>query len=129
MHHDDFDSDLLDERKYRLDDLIECEKSRIRYTYDFGDDWEHDVMVERITPPEAGVKYSRCTDGARACPPEDVGSTSGYAEFLKAIRNPKHEEHATFLEWVGGKLDPEAFDLYETDVAIKDFKSMQAEMM
>ncbi len=128
-HHADFDSDYLDERRHYLDDLVRLEKARFLYIYDFGDNWEHDVVVEKIVPPEPGMKYPRCAAGARSCPPEDVGSAWGYAEFLKAIRDPKHEEHENMIEWIGREFDPEAFDLEETDAAVKDFKSMEAWMM
>ncbi len=87
------------------------------------------MIVERIALPETGVKYPQCTACARACPPEDVGSTCGYTDFLKAIRNLKHGEHDSFLGWVSGKFDPEAFDVGEADAPVKDFRSMQAEMM
>jgi hypothetical protein len=81
-----------------------------RYEYDFGDSWQHRIEVEKVLPPEPGVHYPRCLVGRRACPPEDVGGIWGYEEFLQAIRDPKHPEHAAMLEWVGGAFDPEAFD-------------------
>jgi hypothetical protein len=83
----------------------------LTYEYDFGDGWEHPVVVEQVIPPEPGVFYPRCLAGRRACPPEDVGGISGYQEFLEAIRDPEHEEHDSMLEWVGGSFDPEVFDL------------------
>lgn len=82
---------------------------KFSYEYDFGDSWEHEVIFEGVVAAEAGVRYPRCTDGACACPPEDVGGVWGYAEFLEAIRNPKHEEHVDMLEWIGGKFNPEQF--------------------
>lgn len=81
------------------------------YLYDFGDNWEHQIVVEKVLPPEPGVVYPRCLAGRRACPPEDVGGIWGYQEFLEAIRDPEHEEHASMLAWVGGAFDPDAFDL------------------
>jgi hypothetical protein len=54
--------------------------------------------------------YPVCVEGARACPPEDVGGVWGYAGFVEAIQNPDHEDHQGMLEWVGGRFDPEAFD-------------------
>jgi hypothetical protein len=81
------------------------------YVYDFGDDWQHHVLVEKVLPPEPGVTYPRCLTGRRACPPEDVGGVWGYQEFLEAIRDPQHEEHASMLEWIGGSFDPDAFDV------------------
>jgi len=80
------------------------------YEYDFGDSWQHRIEVEKVLPPEQGRSYPRCLAGKRACPPEDVGGIWGYEEFLQAIRDPKHPEHAAMLEWVGGAFDPEAFD-------------------
>jgi hypothetical protein len=62
-------------------------------------------------PREAKVKYPRCTAGARACPPDDSGGFPGYENLLHILGNPKHQEHADMLEWVGGPFDPEAFDL------------------
>ena len=128
MHQDDFDSDMEDESRFRLDELVTREKTRFLYAYDFGDNWEHDVVVEKIMPPEAGVKYPRCTAGARACPPEDVGGVWGYVEFLEAIGDPEHEEHEAMLEWIGDEFDAAAFDLKDADAAVKDFKSMEAMM-
>jgi hypothetical protein len=85
--------------------------ARFSYLYDFGDNWEHQVVVEKVLLPEPGAVYPRCLTGRRACPPEDVGGIWGYQEFLQAIGDPEHEEHASLLEWVGGAFDPEAFDL------------------
>jgi Plasmid pRiA4b ORF-3-like protein len=81
------------------------------YEYDFGDCWQHRIVVEKVLPPEPGAAYPRCTAGKRACPPEDVGGVWGYEEFLEAIRDPEHEEHEAMREWGGEEFDPEAFDL------------------
>ncbi|MCC6175477.1 MAG: plasmid pRiA4b ORF-3 family protein [Chloroflexi bacterium] len=81
------------------------------YVYDFGDDWEHQIVVEKVMPPEPRAANPRCIAGRRACPPEDVGGVWGYQEFLEAIRDPSHPEHASMLEWIGGDFDPNAFDL------------------
>lgn len=83
---------------------------RLRYQYDFGDSWEHEVLVEKAIAPEPGQKYPLCIAGARACPPEDCGGVWGYDDFLVAIRDKKHEQHKELLEWIGGEFDPEAFD-------------------
>ena len=80
-----------------------------KYEYDFGDGWQHDIVFERLVGREPKVKYPRCVEGERACPPEDVGGPWGYAEFLEVITDPKHERHEELLEWVGGDFDPEAF--------------------
>lgn len=100
-----------DERKISLGQAAPGAKKKIVYEYDFGDGWEHEVLVEKVLEPEPGVRYPVCIAGKRACPPEDCGGVWGYEEFLKAIRDPKHPEHDSMLEWVGGKFDAEEFDL------------------
>ncbi|MEW6272558.1 MAG: plasmid pRiA4b ORF-3 family protein [Thermodesulfobacteriota bacterium] len=81
----------------------------VRYRYDFGDDWEHTVEFEALLPADDGP-YPRCVAGAGACPPEDVGGTSGFAEFLQVIGDRRHPERAAMLRWAGGAFDPHAFD-------------------
>ena len=99
------------ERKYKLRDVVSNEGSQFAYNYDFGDYWQHVLVIEKILPPQEGARYPACLAGARACPPEDVGGIPGYENFLQAMRDPKHPEHKKLLEWIGGTFDPEAFDL------------------
>ncbi len=99
-----------DERKYKLSELVPTEGSRFAYNYDFGDYWQHVLVVEKTLPPQEGVRYPICLAGARACPPEDVGGIPGNEDFLQAINNPDHPEHHEYLEWIGGSFDSEAFD-------------------
>ncbi len=85
--------------------------SDFRYEYDFGDSWEHQIILEEILPPDAATaKVAVCLDGARACPPEDCGGVWGYAELLKALKDRKHPEHKNLKAWIGGPFDAEAFD-------------------
>jgi hypothetical protein len=91
-------------------DLFSPENRSAQYTYDFGDNWNHIVKFEGVIPQQPGIRYPVCSGGARKCPPEDVGGSHGYREFLRAIRNPKHQEHDSYLQWVGGSFDPEAFE-------------------
>ena len=79
------------------------------YVYDFGDGWSHEVKLEKILPREEKVKYPRCIEGERACPPEDCGGIGGYDNLLEIISNPAHEEYEEMMEWLGGRYDPEAF--------------------
>jgi hypothetical protein len=81
----------------------------VRYRYDFGDDWEHIVEFEECLPADA-EPYPRCVAGVGACPPEDVGGTTGYAEFLRAISDRRHPEHAAMRQWAGGTFDPHVFE-------------------
>jgi len=107
----EYDEDMRSAKSTALRKIAPQPGTAFLYEYDFGDSWQHRVDVEKVLPPEPGVRYPRCTAGKRACPPEDVGGIWGYEEFLEAIRDPKHEEHEAMLEWVGGAFDPEAFGL------------------
>jgi hypothetical protein len=82
---------------------------RFEYEYDFGDGWRHEVLFEGCLRAERGKRYPVCIEGARACPPEDVGGVWGYQEFLEAMADPGHERHEEFLGW-RGPFNPEAFD-------------------
>jgi hypothetical protein len=106
---DEFGEKVENEARLRLDDVAAA-RTELTYWYDFGDDWWHDITVERVGPPEPGAEYPRLLAGARAAPPEDVGGVGGYEEFLEAVTDPKHPERNAYLTWVGGAFDPEAFD-------------------
>jgi hypothetical protein len=88
--------------------------SKLRYTYDFGDDWEHDILVEKVLDRNETVAYPRCTGGRRAAPPEDCGGIWGYAELVEVLNDPADPEHKDRLEWLGlddaADFDPDRFD-------------------
>ena len=77
--------------------MIYREGQRLSYEYDFGDSWDHTLLVEKILPSQESVRYPVCLKGKRACPPEDEGGVWGYENFLEAIRNPDHDEHEEYL--------------------------------
>jgi len=105
----DWAGDFLDARKVRLGDVLQdIGRKKLTYLYDFGDGWEHTIKVERLTDPEAGLLYPRLIEVSGRCPPEDCGGPWGYAEFLDAIKDPKHERHAELSEWIGDEFDPDA---------------------
>lgn len=104
------DMDVGEEGDVLLSQIIKGNrKMKFRYEYDFGDGWQHDIEVERVIEREPKVDYPRCIEGRRACPPEDVGGPWGYAEFVAATTDPKHEAHREMKEWFGGRFDPEKF--------------------
>jgi hypothetical protein len=107
----EWDADVIEERTVKLRHVMPEVGSRLLYEYDFGDDWVHGLEVVKVGPAEPGTRYPRCLSGERACPPEDVGGVYGFYEMLEALANPKHEEHDSYLEWLGGGYDPQAFDL------------------
>lgn len=110
------DPDLDDERE-----IINAKKTRIRnvlpgvgaefeYEYDFGDDWQHDLLLEAVMQSGPDTMCPRCLAGERSCPPEDVGGSGGYADYLEALADTDHEEHENMMEW-RGPFDPEAFSI------------------
>lgn len=107
----DDDLGVLDENVTAVMETAPRVKSAFLYEYDFGDSWEHWVIVEKVLDPDpAASTVAQCLDGARACPPDDCGGAFGYANLLEIIMDPKHEEYEEMMEWLGGKFDPEAFD-------------------
>jgi hypothetical protein len=101
--------------KHDISKYFTAENNKALYEYDFGDGWEHEILFEGASAIEPGVAYPRCIDGRRACPPEDVGGTGGYADFLNTILDLHNPERKSMLEWaksLTGKpdFDPEAFD-------------------
>ncbi len=110
---------MQNERRIRLEEIVHTVRDRFVYEYDFGDCWQHDVMVEAVLLPEPGRHYPVCLDGARACPPEDAGGTDGYADFLMALGDPTHHEHQMMREWIGANFDPEAFDVAAINRALR----------
>ncbi len=104
--------DGLECGKYRLGELVKQKGRTFRYIYDFGDDWEHELILEdsRYVNPELGLEPV-CLEGERSCPPEDVGGIPGYFEFCNAVKDPAHAEHESYMEWFGGDYDSERFDV------------------
>ena len=94
--------------------VLPPEGARFRYLYDWGDQWEHDVVVEATLPPVAERVTPTCLAGKRSCPPEDLGGDSGYGRFLEVLRDARHVERAEVLRWLRVRkytpFDPEAFD-------------------
>jgi len=108
---DEFGMEIEDESKYKLSQLLSKEKDTIIYEYDFGDSWEHKILLEKVLPFDSKTDLPVCIKGKRACPPEDCGGIWGYEELLETISDPKHPDHEDMLEWLGGEFDPGEFDL------------------
>jgi hypothetical protein len=114
--------EFRDERKATLRDLLPREGGRARYTYDFGDDWEHEVVVEKVLAVEPGMAYPVCVAGESACPPEDCGGAWGYAHLREVLADPTHEEHDDLLAWSGlekgADVDPSSFEVEQANRAL-----------
>lgn len=102
---------LEDETRYDLKSFTEEQLKQFIFLYDFGDGWKHEVEFEAVLAPEPRIFYPRCIDGKRNCPPEDCGGIGGYDDLVEKLKNPEDEEYEGLLEWLGGKYDPEFFDL------------------
>jgi Plasmid pRiA4b ORF-3-like protein len=85
----------------------------LTYVYDFGDHWEHEVVVEKvIVRPRPGTFYPRCTGGRWTCPPEDSGGPPGFSTLLRALRHRKGLRYREAREFLGGgRFDVDALDL------------------
>ncbi|GAB4219310.1 MAG: plasmid pRiA4b ORF-3 family protein [Spirochaetota bacterium] len=103
--------EYVDYRKIKLNQLLKKEKQYILYEYDFGDGWEHKIVLEKIITEGDFPKHPVCIGGKRNCPPEDCGGPYGYLDLLKIISNPENEEYDEMMEWLGGEFDPEYFDM------------------
>jgi len=110
------------ERSITLSDVAPRTGDRFTYTYDFGDDWEHVIVVEKLVPRATGTRYPRCTDGRRACPPEDCGGVWGYHEMLRAGTETGCEEHPDVGSWIQDMIpngfDPEKFEVSEVNARL-----------
>jgi hypothetical protein len=107
----------LDETKFRFGDLV-AKADQIDYEYDFGDGWEHALVVEACTAAQDGTVYPTCVAGEGACPPEDCGGSPGFAEFKAVLTGPLSAERDALRQWAGGDYDPGRFDLPAANVAV-----------
>ncbi len=103
--------DGLECGKYRFGDLVKQKNRKILYLYDFGDSWMHELILEENHYFNPRLQNEIvCLDGARACPPEDVGGIPGYFDFCSVLADPGNEDYKRLMEWSGGHYDSEEFD-------------------
>lgn len=107
------EEEISDSNKVKLSEIFENKRQKFMYVYDFGDNWEHEIILEKITKDYG--KFAECIDGKGACPPEDCGAFWGYADLKKIMKNPKHPEYSETKEWLGlsknKTWDAKKFDL------------------
>lgn len=101
----------------RLRDVLQPGVTRIDYTYDFGDNWEHTLVVSDVRAGNTGTPYPRFIAGERDCPPEDCGGITGFYEMLEARADPDHPDHAEIREWLDG-YDPDELDVFPIKIAL-----------
>lgn len=104
-----------DERKTWLAGVVRQVGASFRYTYDFGDSWEHLVEIEDVADPDTDTRRATCLSGEYACPPEDCGGIPGYYHLLEAMDDANHPDREELTEWLGATFDPKRFDLDEVN--------------
>jgi hypothetical protein len=108
-----------DERRVSLGQLIGGIGDRLRYTYDFGDDWEHQIVVEDLLDPDPEIHYPVLVAAKGACPPEDCGGPWGYTDLKAILADPSHGQHQETVDWLGldntTEFDPNAIATDHTE--------------
>ncbi len=113
----------VDPRKITLSEFFISAKTVINYTYDFGDDWKHEIVLQKILDPGTVTKQLPiCIKGKYACPPEDCGSIPGYYNLIEIMKNPKHREYKFYKEWLGESFNMEEFDIDYVNEALQGLK-------
>ena len=110
---------VRNERKTTIKSLLRDGVHRFGYTYDFGDSWEHDILIEKKGPPPDAPAGTACVAGKRNCPPEDCGGPPGYDALLEALAAPEKPESREVLEWADGDYDPEEFSLDAANARVR----------
>jgi len=106
-----FGRQTLSEKRYTVAEVAPAVKRSFVYEYDFGDGWEHKIVVEKILPPDPEFQHPICLAGANACPPEDCGGIGGYNELIEILADPQNPEHESMKEWLGYDVDPARFNI------------------
>lgn len=106
--------------RVKLSTYITRPKQRFSYIYDFGDWWEHTIIVEKFLPADKNTVVPVCIDGAMNAPPEDCGGIWGFYELLEILKDKNHPEHKEMSEWLGYDYDPEYFDINEINEMLRE---------
>lgn len=125
---------VIDERKYGIPDpdlphvknsattrlaaILASGMTEFGYVYDFGDNWEHRIVVEEVGTAELGAKYPRFLGGERRCPPEDCGGPPGYFDFIENIARKHSNKAKDALDWYGSPYDPDDIDEEQINITL-----------
>ena len=116
---EDFEPEPIDESNVQAFDILTKPDEKVIYEYDFGDGWEHEIELLKIS--DGKLKSPVCLQGENACPPEDCGGVGGYEKLLEIITDPEHEEYEKTIEWLNDDFDPSYFNLDETNDEMKNY--------
>lgn len=118
---DDEDDDCMDAADTEIGDIFKAEGRKFTYIYDFGDTWEHKIILEKIIPDKTTI--ADCIAGKGTCPPEDCGGPWGYMNMIEILKDPENPEYAEMKEWLGldegEEWDLNAFDVKETSAMVR----------
>ncbi len=101
---------ITDERTAMIADYFGKISKQAVYEYDFGDGWEHAIVLERVVPAEPKEKYPKIIAGANACPPDDCGGIGGYYDMLEILKDTKSYDCKEVREWLGLEEDDDNFN-------------------
>ncbi len=118
-----FGRQTLSEKSYTVADVAPAVKRSFVYEYDFGDGWNHKIVVEKILPPDPEFQHPICLAGANACPPEDCGGIGGYSELIEILADPRNLRHESMKDWLGYDLDPARFNIEIANGVLKRLKA------
>lgn len=117
-------SEVADDRETELSAIFDKPKIKMIYEYDFGDGWEHELVLEKIIDKNSTQQYPFCIEGEMNCPPEDCGGIYGFMDMMQKFKNKKHPEHADIAEWLGEDYNQDDFDLEAVNANLKDYKDI-----
>jgi len=126
---DDFnETQPEDATRITLKEVLKKPKEHLLYVYDFGDNWEHDIRVEKVLEPDMKKHYPQCISGQRKAPPEDVGGILGFEDFVEIVNDMEHEEHDEIIGWYGGFFDELEFSRKEVNANFRAYVAGEIEM-
>ena len=115
--YEDEETGSIDANGIPLDSIFRKVGDQFKYIYDFGDYWDHQVVLEKIMVKEMYVPH--CLTGKNECPPEDVGGVHGYREMVRVFAEGPASEKASYRRWLGLRAgedwDPTYYSQRETN--------------
>jgi hypothetical protein len=119
---DDWNARMNDAETTTLAMILSGGLKEFGYVYDFGDSWEHRIIVENVKPAEQQTSYPEFLGGERRCPPEDCGGIPGYYDFLDKITAKQLKKRKAALDWYGGPYDPDDIDEQQIVINLQSIK-------
>lgn len=104
----------------KVGQVFQGDVKSIKYVYDFGDDWMHEITLNRVLQNDKLEKYPKCIGGKKACPVEDIGGIYGYFELLDTLKDKSSDEYKEFLQWHGDDYDSELFNIDEVNKLLNE---------